>query len=109
MPTNLEVELFLKSKDLWGMQSQILMLAEEASELCVATLHLDRANKDKAEAWENFAEEIADVEFMIAEMKEYFPVLNGKVNLYRRMKAERLDRLIITSEKVSVSSEVNKK
>lgn len=86
--------MFEKSKTLWGLNSQLLLLAEEAAELTVATLHLQRATKDKAESWENFAEEIADVEFMIAEMKYYFPVLNAKVNLYRRMKAERLEKLL---------------
>jgi hypothetical protein len=97
MVTNLEKELFLKSRSLWGLQSQMLMLAEEAGELSVATLHLGRANKEKGEAWENFAEEIADVEFMLDEMKEYFPVLQAKINLYRQMKVKRLDQLIVSS------------
>lgn len=87
-------ELFLKAKEKWGLNSQILMLAEEASELSAASLHLLRKLKDKAEAWEQFSEEVADVELMIAEMKEYFPLLQAKVNLYRGIKEARLKRLL---------------
>jgi hypothetical protein len=94
-------ELFTISMKLWGLDSQMLMLAEEAGELSVATLHLGRKLKDKAEAWEKFAEEIADVEFMIEEIKDYFPVLQGKVNLYRQRKEERLQNLL-SKEKVVV-------
>jgi hypothetical protein len=70
------------------------MLAEESSELSVATLHLLRAIKDRSESWEKFAEEIADVELMIDEMKFYFPVLLAKVNLYRQVKEKRLEKLL---------------
>ena len=94
MRTNLETELFIKSLKLWGMESQLLMLAEEAGELCVATLHLNRNNKNKEISRENFAEEIADVEFMIAEMKYYFHGLEETILKYRIEKARRLDSLI---------------
>ena len=90
-------EIFALSRQYWGLHSQIDMLAEESSELSSATLHLNRANKDKAEAWENFSEEIADVEFMIEEMKEYFPVLQAKVNMYRKIKAERVSKLLLNA------------
>lgn len=107
MVTNLEQELFLKSRKLWGLHSQLLMLAEEAAELGVATLHLGRANKDKDVAWENFCEEIADVEFMIAEMKEYFSDLQPRVDYYRLKKVKRLDQLIVSSEKRSKNNVKN--
>lgn len=95
MPTNLEIELFLKSIKLWGINSQLLMLAEEATELSLAALHLNRHNKDKQKAWDNLAEEIADVEFMIAEFKHYCEGLQAKVDKYRAEKVKRLDELIV--------------
>lgn len=103
MPSNLEIELFLKSRNLWGINSQLLMLAEEATELSLASLHLNRNNKDKDLAWENLAEEIADTEFMIAEVKYYFPDLQKKINRYRAEKVKRLDQLIVSSEERSKS------
>jgi hypothetical protein len=87
-------DLYQKAKERWGLSSQISMLAEESSELSVASLHLLRKIKDKAESWEKFAEEIADVEFMIDEMKAYFPILQAKINLYHQVKEARLKRLL---------------
>ena len=95
MRTNLETELFIKSEKAWGIGSQLNMLAEEASELSVAALHLNRANKDPEKSFESFAEEIADVEFMIAEFKYLYPQLEEKVIAYRQAKARKLDNLLL--------------
>ena len=89
-----EQEMFQRSKDKWGLASQINILAEESAELAVVALHMNRTRKQGAECWESFAEEIADVQFMIAEMKDYFPILQAKVNLYRSMKSARLQKLL---------------
>ena len=90
MKTNLEMQLFKESIKLWGINSQILMLAEESSELSVACLHLLRESKEQNESFHNFAEEIADVEFLIAEMKDYFSNLEKQVNKIRIEKSNRL-------------------
>ena len=103
MRTNLESELMAKSLKLWGIQSQLLMLAEEASELSVAALHMNRINKDQEQVWRNFVEEIADVEFMISEMKYCFPGLEGDVIGSRNVKARRLDAMILQAELASKS------
>jgi len=89
-----ELMLFEKSREKWGLRSQILMCAEEAGELAVATLHLERQVKDKSKSWESFAEEIADVEFMIAEMKHYFPRIQDKIDKYRAEKRKYLRGLL---------------
>ena len=86
-------EMFELSLKKWGLQSQILMLVEELNELAVASLHLLRRLKDKEKALEQFAEEIADVEFMIEEMKYYFKN-EQKVKLYRTYKEERLKQIL---------------
>lgn len=92
-------EAFDLSIERWGIRSQHLMVAEEAGELSVASLHLNRANKGWDECFENFAEEIADVEFMLDEMKYYYTnVLDlhlvSKIASYRKIKMERLDKLL---------------
>ncbi len=96
MRTNLETELFIKSKKVWGLASQISMVAEEAAELSAAAMHLNRDIKDKSIAWENFAEEIADLELMLAEMRYYFPDLDSKVLAYRQKKVQKLDNILLT-------------
>lgn len=92
-------EIFSRSVKKWGFHSQLDMLAEECAELAVATLHLNRTVKNaddtmKMENIEHFAEEIADVEFLIEEMKFYSRGwswnLEAKIKEYRRIKEARL-------------------
>lgn len=83
--------MFDKCLEKWGLLSQILMLAEESSELTQASLGLNRASKEE-NAIDHLAEEIADVELMIDEMKYYFRdyQLQGWVDIWREKKEIRL-------------------
>ena len=78
----------------WGLDSQIIMLAEETLELSHATLGLLRASKQKV-ALKNLAEEIVDAEFMIDEIKAYFGSdLQQWIDYWKPEKLKRLkDRL----------------
>ena len=96
--------MFDKSRELWGIDAQILMLVEELNELSVASLHLMRNLKDPYKSLEHFAEEIADVQFLIDEMLYYFK--HKKVSIdtmetffdavvrYRKTKEKRLEYLL---------------
>ena len=96
--------MFDKSRELWGLDAQILMLVEELNELSVASLHLLRNLKDKEKALEHFAEEIADVQFLIDEMLYYFKkqIISATteetffeaVIRYRKQKEKRLEYLL---------------
>lgn len=86
-------EMFDKSREFWGLSSQILMLVEELNELGVASLHLLRNLKSKEESLEHFAEEIADVEFLLDEMKYYFQNVS-LIAKYRKLKEKRLEGLL---------------
>lgn len=86
-------ELFDHCKDQWGLDSQILMLAEECGELSVATLHLLRDLKPKKESMEKFIEEIADVQLMIDEMVHYFG-LKDELKAVTKEKIIRLERIL---------------
>ncbi|MEM2129814.1 MAG: hypothetical protein QXZ70_04365 [Candidatus Bathyarchaeia archaeon] len=84
-------KIFELSLRRWGKDKQLAMLAEEAGELAVAALHLIRG---RDYALEEFAEEIADVELLIAEMKYLFPLLPELVNKFRAQKIERLEKIL---------------
>jgi len=92
MVTDREKEKFAQSIEKWGIVSQILMLAEESGELTVAALHYVR-NKKQVEAEDHLAEEIADVELMIDEIK-FALLLGTKVQAYRETKLERLEQYL---------------
>jgi len=97
-------EMFDKCRELWGLDAQILMLVEELNELSVASLHLLRNLKDKEKSLEHFAEEIADVQFLIDEMLYYFKkrvisevteeTFFEAVVRYRKLKEKRLEYLL---------------
>jgi NTP pyrophosphatase (non-canonical NTP hydrolase) len=61
-------EVYAGALDTWGLPAQILMLAEESSELSVAALHLLRDAKRKDETVRHLCEEIADVQIMIEQV-----------------------------------------
>jgi NTP pyrophosphatase (non-canonical NTP hydrolase) len=91
MSTELE-QKFVRTLEQWGLASQIAMLAEESSELSVACLHYLRTNK-RQEAESELAEEIADVELMVEEIKFYLH--NEKtVQEFRQKKLNRLEQYL---------------
>lgn len=93
-PSRTEMYLFEKSREKWGLRAQILKTAEEAGELSVACLHMENQVRDLSKSREEFAEEVADLEFMLAEMRHYFPWLDEAVKTYRKQKREYLKELL---------------
>ncbi len=89
-----EKDLFRQALEKWGLVSQVLMLVEETQELAHACLKLLRSqSKDSITALSNFAQEIADVEFMIAQMK--FAYNNqATIDKFRKLKRMRLAGLL---------------
>lgn len=87
----IEEEIFKKCLEKWGLQSQILMLAEEASELTQASLKVCR--KIVENPLENLAEEIADTELMIDEINFYLS-LKPMISKFRQEKLERLEKTL---------------
>ena len=93
-----ETDLFDRCLKAWGLNAQLLMLAEESSELSTATLHLLRTKKANIE---NFAEEIADVELMLSEIKYFHrhTDLNYMIYNSRILKINRLIKRLEEAEK----------
>lgn len=78
-------EIFDKAIDRYGITAQITMVFEEMSELQKELCkHLRGRNN-----FGNIAEEIADVEIMLAQMKSYFGCA-GLVESWKRTKIKRL-------------------
>lgn len=97
-------EVYDRCLQLWGLDSQLTLTVEELVELAQAILHL-RRNVKQIESIEHFAEELADVELMLDEMKYYFNYIIdypkyivddtdksfiALIARYRRLKEERL-------------------
>ena len=99
-------EMFDKSLEKWGFNSQLLMIAEEASELSVASLHMTRNTKNATEEKRDrtliaFANELVDVQFMIEEFVYYLKDKDvGGITFFelltdiRRYKEKRLQDLL---------------
>ena len=79
-------EIYKKAIDKWGARTQITMVFEEMSELQKELCKVLRGNLVK----ENIAEEIADVEIMLEQMKMLFEV-ESLVIYNKRLKIERLN------------------
>jgi NTP pyrophosphatase (non-canonical NTP hydrolase) len=75
----------------YGEESQILMLAEEASELAVAAHHYVRGREF---GLAEIVEEIADVEIMIEQAKIIVPSLREIVEDVKVQKIERLKKML---------------
>ena len=81
--------IYLKAIQKWGGDTQVLMLFEEMAEL---QNDICKYSRGRATAL-NIAEEIADVEIMLEQMKVLF-VIDSQVNKFREDKIKRLRKLI---------------
>lgn len=88
------IEIYQKAINKWGGESQVEMLLEECIELALATRKHLRNNQ--RETFENLAEEIADVEIMIEQVKLLFASydLEPKVESNKNQKLVRLEKRI---------------
>jgi len=71
-----ERELYLKALRKWGIQAQLTMLIEECAELIHAACHFARS---PLFSMEKLAEEAADVEIMLRQLRQFSPSLKSKI------------------------------
>ena len=82
--------IYKQASDKWGTKAQIIVAIEEMSELIQAlTKHL-RTDL----VTDNLAEENADVEIMIEQLRTIFVGINDKIDETKAYKLERLERKI---------------
>lgn len=85
-------ELYKQALDYWGYEAQVDMCVEESSELIQALCKYKRAELntlEESKAIRNVAEEIADVEIMLEQMKLLFGVYE-QVEMEKDFKLSRL-------------------
>ncbi len=96
MITRLEKDLFDRCLKAWGLNSQLLMLGEECTELTLECFHIVRSNRKVT--LKRLGEEIADVELMLKEIKYYHREtdLQSLIDSFDVRKKERLEKLLKT-------------
>ena len=87
-------DLYRQAVELWGQNSQLYMLAEEASEMSAAVHHFVR--RTNTTSYECLVGEIADVEIMIEQVKYMLRVaeLGRRVAESKQHKLDRLEERI---------------
>lgn len=83
------IDMYREALQRWGFDAQANMVAEECAELIIAINKWRRAPIGASPDLRTIAEEIADVEIMLGQMKYYF----GIHHLTEVLKNEKLDRL----------------
>ena len=85
------------ARDFHGVDFELSMLQEECAELIVAISKLKRGVDNKALM--NMAEEIADVENLLQQVRFWFPEIVTEINLMRVSKLDRLKKRIEDAQK----------
>ena len=83
-------DLYQKAIEKWGEKAQMQMAVEECAELIQALMKYGREINGDDEY--KVMQEIADVEIMMEQLREIFG--NGDIDNFKRLKLERLERLL---------------
>lgn len=86
--------IFSNALKKWGIQFQVIMLGEEFGELFQAISKALRAESIDGIHKIKIAEEIADVEVMLAQMKVAFDIPDTQVDSWRKAKIENIKHLL---------------
>lgn len=90
MKKSTNIEVYQEAIDCWGVEMQLLVAIEESSELAVAISHYMRSKSDASLT--DLAEEMADVEIMIDQLKYIFKD-KGIESTIEQVKTEKIQRL----------------
>jgi len=88
-------EILQSAINKWGADAQMGVLIEECAELIQAVSKIKRGEGARDD-WDNFAEELADVQIMIDQMR--LIVGPGTVDNWEERKLSRLERRLGTTE-----------
>lgn len=86
-------DLYIKAIDKWGVHSQINMWVEESGELTDLLMKFTRGRFGD-DTQEQIAEEIADVEIMLDQLKVLFKIDSSGVEHHKKLKIESLKEVI---------------
>ena len=88
-------DVYRKAIETFGLKNQIYMLMEECAELIQASNKVIRKNNNY-ESLYNLAEEIADVEIMIGQIKEEMKNVKLMTIKIKKEKVKKLQKLLDT-------------
>lgn len=80
-------DILKKIVDKYGIEKQTLMLAEEQGELIKA---INKRLRGKTQGNNEIAEEMVDVMIVIAEIREYFGITEGDIDIIVKQKMSRI-------------------
>jgi NTP pyrophosphatase (non-canonical NTP hydrolase) len=86
------IKVYKKAIEKWGVTAQLEMAQEEATELALAVRKFIR--KQDGQSFAGMADEIADVEIMIEQIKFIYPEIAGVIEVQKKLKIERLEKRI---------------
>lgn len=86
-------EVLKKAIEQNGKHTQLIVLTEELAELVKCTTKILR-NGEQPHLLYNMAEEVADVEIMLEQVKMIYPGIKKDIEYFKKCKTERLDKLI---------------
>ncbi len=93
MDAKQRLNLYLKVKAKYGMDVNVRKLGEEATELALATYRI--LERGKLEDWDNFYEEIADVEIKIEHIKLTIGGnISHEIDKWKKLKLDRLAKRV---------------
>ncbi len=90
-----QAEIFKAAVEKWGSRAQLEMAQEEATELALAIRKHIRSNDPNT--FHAMADEIADMEIMIGQIKSMFPGIGKCVGKQKAFKMKRLKNRIDTN------------
>jgi NTP pyrophosphatase (non-canonical NTP hydrolase) len=97
-----DTELYARAIVQWGAESQLLMACEEAGELAVVIHHYLRGRAHQS----LIAEEVADMEFMLEQVKALFGAdFSDLVHEWRITKRMRLESMLAEESKLPTIDE----
>ena len=88
------MSVYAKAVAKWGHSAQLLMMAEECSELAAAAIRVVNRNRPGAEI--NLCEEIADVEIMCEQARAMG--FSDMIDEFKSEKIKRLERRVAEPE-----------
>ena len=82
----------------WGKDAQIKQAIEELSELITALCHADRGRRGHppdVPVKEAIADEVADCEIMLEQVKLIFGITRNEIDVIRKVKLARLEAFLL--------------
>lgn len=103
------IEYFRRAMKIYSFESRVLKLTEEVGELFVAITHHKKKQESGIDVYQdklNVIEEIADVELLLDNLKDFY--LNGDLDFYDKIKEKKTAKFINHIDTMDFRNEFDK-